>query len=128
MSRTAQASKISKLYLAMLVVVALVGGGLGLRYQLRQTSQPAKSPASQTVPTTQLSYRGQDGKNALELLKTKAKVRLKSSSLGDYVVAINGNDGGGKKYWIYYINGKEAAVVATSYVTKNTDNIIWKLQ
>ncbi|MGH7234405.1 MAG: DUF4430 domain-containing protein, partial [Candidatus Saccharimonadales bacterium] len=32
------------------------------------------------------------------------------------------------KYWTFYVNGKEASVGASSYVTKNSDRLTWKLQ
>jgi len=129
MSRSAQTSKINKIILPIFLAAALIGGGLGLRYQLQQNSRLSKSKlASQTAPTTQVSYRGLEGKTALDLLKVHAKVTTKSSSLGDYVVAINGNDGGGKKYWLFYVNDKLADVGAGQYATHNNDTVVWKLQ
>lgn len=77
---------------------------------------------------TQLSYRGQAGQNALDLLKKHATVQTKHYSFGDQVVSINDTSGNGPKYWTFYINGKMADVGAGSYTTKDTDTLLWKLQ
>ena len=78
--------------------------------------------------TESISYRGEDGKTALELLKTNATAVTKTSSIGEYVTSINGNDGGGKKYWLFFVDGKESSLGAGAYVTKSGENIEWKLQ
>ncbi len=95
-------------------------------------NHPFATPTTRTVravqPTTSLTYSGQDGKTALELLKHRASVQTKKSSLGEYVVSINGSSGAGKKYWIFYVNGKEAQVGAGAYTTHDSDTIQWRLQ
>ena len=48
------------------------------------------------------------------------------SSLGNFVDEINGIKGTPSKYWIYYINGKEASVGVSKYVLKSGDVISWK--
>lgn len=126
MSRSTHLTK-SKLISLIVVAILLVGGASWDVAVHHQTPAPAPS-SSQPAPTTQLTYRGQEGKTALELLKQHAKYQTKSSSLGDYVTAINGNDGGGKKYWIFYVNGQESQVGAAAYITHNGDVIKWKLQ
>jgi hypothetical protein len=114
------------------VGVALVLGfsAWGVAFQTHQkTNIINTAPTDRTsVPTTYVSYLGLNGKTALELLKSHAKVQTKSSSLGDFVVAINGNDGGRKKYWLYFVNHKEADVGAATYITKNGDLVEWKLE
>ncbi len=92
-----------------------------------QSGQPA-TENSELQKTEYLSYKGEDGKTALELLKSEAEVETKSSSLGDYVTSINGNDGDGSKFWLFYVNGKEATVGADKYITKSGETIEWKLQ
>lgn len=128
MSRTARYLQ-TKIIIAVLLVAGI--GGVWY-YQAHHTSKSKLQVQTQIVtsqtPTTDLTYQGQDGKNALELLKTHAQVQTKSSSLGDYVTSINGNDGGGTKYWIFYVNGKESQVGAGAYVTHTGDHIEWKLQ
>jgi len=76
-----------------------------------------------------VSYAGQDGKTAMELLKANVpNVKTKTSSIGEFVESINGKDGGGTKYWSFYINGEMSQVGAGSYQTKSTDKTEWKLQ
>ncbi len=92
-----------------------------------QSTQQA-TESSEQKKTEYLSYQGEDGRTALELLKAQAEVEVKSSSLGDYVTSINGNDGGGSKFWMFFIDGKESSVGAGTYITKSNENIEWKLQ
>jgi len=127
MSRTAQSSK--KIYLVTLLVALVVGLGL-YTYSVNQSSSPVASAASTqvTAPQKYITYQGINNKTALDLLKIHAKTVTKQSSLGEYVVSINGSDGGGKQYWIFYVNGKEAQVGAGAYTTHNGDKIEWKLQ
>ena len=46
--------------------------------------------------------------------------------LGYFVEEINGVKEGGGKYWIYYVNGKEASVGIRDYIVKEGDIINWK--
>jgi len=122
-----------KTILAIAGAVAVVGAG-GF-WQLKSKPVQMTPPAtSQTVApiapakTDYVTYQGEDGKNALELLKTKADIKTETSSYGEFVKSINGNDGGGQKYWTFFVEGKEAAVGAGAYTTKNNEKIEWKLQ
>lgn len=92
------------------------------------TASTAATASTKEVPTTDVNYQGEDGKTALELLKKHAKVQTKTSSMGEFVTSINGNDGGGKKYWTFYLNGQMAQEGAGAYVSKSTDKIEWRLQ
>jgi hypothetical protein len=62
------------------------------------------------------------------LLEKHATIQAKHYSFGYFVTSIDGVVGNGPKYWTFYVNGKEASVGASSYVTKNSDRINWKLQ
>ncbi len=85
--------------------------------------QPAKNQLQQ------LSYQGETGKNALALLKAHATVVTKNSSYGEYVVSVNGVGGGTSgKYWMFYVNGRQAQVGAGQYITKAGDVITWKFE
>jgi hypothetical protein len=84
--------------------------------------------STNTNAATTYMYPGQDGKNALELLKAKfTDTTTKTSNLGEYVTGINGVTASDKQYWKFLVNGKEAAVGADKYVTKSTDVISWEL-
>jgi hypothetical protein len=83
------------------------------------TSQNINTQAS--LPTT-ISYQGQDGKTALELVKASHEV-IESNG---FVTGIDGRIGSSTAYWLYYINGQEATVGAQDYVTKSSDTIEWR--
>ena len=113
------------------MLIGAVGGGVWYNqaHQTKQNTQTStQTPAEAPQKTESISYKGEDGKTALELLKTNATAVTKQSSIGEYVTSINGNDGGGKKYWLFFVDGKESSVGAGAYVTKSSENIEWKLQ
>jgi hypothetical protein len=113
--------------IALIVVIVLLIAGAVLDVAVHKAT-PTAATTVKSAQTTKLTYHGQDGQTALALLKKHAKIQTKTSSLGEYVTAINGNDGGGKKYWIFYVNGKEAQIGPAAYVTHNSDVIQWRLQ
>jgi len=124
----------SKKTIVAAAAVALVLIGAGGFWELKHKPAPTKPSASQVVTETPtqkteyVTYSGVEGKTALELLKGQANVKTKSSTYGEFVESINDNDGGGKKYWTFFVDGKESAVGAGTYVTKNSEKIEWKLQ
>jgi hypothetical protein len=130
MSRVALGAKKTLISVAALVIIA--GGGVGLWLHSDNSSNKSTTASSQSAvvksATTDITYKGEDGQNALTLLKKYAQVQTKTSSIGEYVTAINGNDGGGSKYWTFYVNGQESQVGAGAYVTKSSDQIEWKSQ
>ena len=101
--------------------------------------QPAKSAPQTPVPVKEktveakpvenvIKYDGQEGKNALELLKVGNKVETKSfGSAGEFVESINGIKPDTQHFWKFFINGKSASVGAGNYVTKSSDVLEWKL-
>jgi hypothetical protein len=89
-----------------------------------QTTSHSTAIPTQTKPTT-FSYKGQDGKDALTLLKQKTTVEQNKSGL---VIAIAGNKPTGHNYWAFYVNGKYAQVGPAQYKTKNSDTILWKVE
>jgi len=91
-----------------------------------------KSGEIGTTPTpaqsSTISYKGVADKSALELLKSKYQVGTKQfSGLGEFVESINGVKPDSKHFWAFYVNGKSATLGASSYVTKNSDTIEWRL-
>lgn len=113
-------------------MLLVTGAGFGLyqAYQDPNDTRSATTEQAQDVSQTEdtISYQGQDGVSALDLLKQKADVKTKSSSIGEYVESINGKDGGGSKYWLYYVNGQQAPVGPAEYKTKSSDQIEWRLE
>jgi hypothetical protein len=130
----------SKSILAVIIalVISIIGAtGLVVATHTPQRATVATSSTAQsaavkaaTKPFTHLSYAGEDGKNALELLKKHdGNVITKQSSLGEYVDSIDGVKGGtNNKYWTFYINGVQSQVGAGAYVSKSGDNIEWKFE
>jgi hypothetical protein len=121
---------LSKTKIIVLTVAAVCGvtaGGLAYMADTRPHHTPQ---VAVTAPRrlTDIRYRGQDGTDALTLLRRRAAIQTKHYSFGDMVVSINGVAGNGPKYWIFYVNGKEASVGAGSYVTKSGDVLEWRLQ
>lgn len=104
----------------------LIGGLIVALPGPSHRNKPSLNPIAQQPGV--VMYHGNDGQTALDGLKAVAHVVTKQSSYGEYVVSINGSDGGGKKYWLFYVNGKEASSGAGTYVTKASDTIEWRLQ
>ncbi len=87
-----------------------------------------QAPANTNSATANYTYPGQDGQTALALLKTAyPNTVTKTSSIGEYVTAINGQAASGNQGWIFKVNGAEPAVGADKYVTKSSDTIEWDL-
>lgn len=127
MSRVAQvlSSKITVAVIAVVVIAAGVGIGIDVH---NSDSGHVQTVTNAQHKITQISYDGQSGINAYVLLKKHATVQAKHYSFGYFVTSIDGVSGNGPKYWTMYVNGKEATVGASSYITKNSDRISWKLQ
>lgn len=121
-----------KLLFPVLVVVILFGVYF-FRFQ-RQLSyrQNSATPVitvspTQEVVSDQFQYQGQDGIDALTLLKQKTPVEQDKSGM---VVSISGRlaNNNQREFWAFYINGESAQVGPASYITKNNDIIIWKIE
>lgn len=126
MSR-ASSNNIKKVIVAVVAVVAAAAGITGAVIA-NSPSHKVSTVVNTQNQTTDIKYNGQDGQNALVLLKRHATITVKHYSFGDQVVSINGTEGNGPKYWSFYVNGKMAQVGASSYITKSSDKIEWKLQ
>lgn len=119
--------KTKNLIIAVVVIAAAAGGG-AWAYVANSPSHQVEAIANAQHQLTQISYRGQNGVDALTLLRKHATVQTKHYSFGDLVTSINASAGSGPKYWTFYINGKEASVGAGAYVSKNSDTLMWRLQ
>lgn len=133
MNQKSQTKKIVIAIIAVMVMGLIVFGWMSKEtnktvQDINTQSNQQATESNEPKKTEYLSYQGEEGKTALELLKAQAEVEVKSSSLGDYVTSINGNDGGGSKFWMFFVDGKESTVGAGTYITKSNENIEWKLQ
>ena len=126
MSRAVLSKTKTLIIVAAIVVIAI---GIGTWVAIANSpSHTVNVSYSNSHQLTQISYHGQNGVSALTLLDRHSQVQVKHYSFGDMVEAINGVKGDGPKYWLFYVNGKEADAGAGSYITKNSDVITWKLQ
>jgi len=81
----------------------------------------------QLVPTTTIEYKGQDGKNALELLLASHQVEYKHYDFGDMVTTIDGITPDSSHFWALYVNDQFSQVGASAYITKSTDTLRWQI-
>ena len=77
---------------------------------------------------TTVSYSGEEGKSALDLLKELTEATTEDSDFGEFVTGINGVDGGGTQFWLFYVNDEAATVGAADYQTMTGDTIEWRLE
>lgn len=143
-----QFSKAGRLPLSLLVVAFLAVGCNNIKpaqqeqrqgqkqeqNQNQTASTPSKEPTiivSQTVEGSDLAeqpYTIQGGEKAIDLLKRKHSVEVKSYSFGDMVIGIDGIKPDSRHFWEFFVNGKSSNVGASSYILKNGDKIEWKLE
>lgn len=117
----------SFLLLVLGLTVAGAGCGLTTTTQIRTTTNSANvnTAVTNTAATGSITYAGQDGKNALELLQQNHTVDVSAQG---FVNAIDGRKPGDHEFWAFYTNGKQAEVGAKDYASKNSDEIEWKLE
>ncbi len=102
---------------------------------VQQTEQQATGPVgvSDTVVVSEdgksVTYVGETGKTALEILQGGAEVTTESSDFGDFVTGINGVEAdSSKEYWSFYVDGEYASEGAGTYQTMDGEKIEWKLE
>lgn len=112
------------IFAAILVLLTLILPPFfrGSNFRKEQTIYVSVTPIQNNV-----SHKGEDGKNALVLLKQKYFVVQEASGL---VVGIGGRKAENKnrEYWAFYVNGKMASVGPADYNTKDADLIEWKIE
>lgn len=117
--------------IGILLFVGLVAGAAYL-YQSNtsktaDTSQVQPKP-TETIDDKSVTYKGQDGMTALELLEQAATVEMSGTGENAFVNAINGITADPKsEFWSFNVNGQSAPVGAGSYITKDSDTIVWEL-
>lgn len=84
--------------------------------------------------SSEASFAGQlvdilEGESALALIKRTHPVVTKDYDFGTLVESIDGvKNGTDNKYWILYVNGKQATVGAGAYTIQKYDNIEWRFE
>lgn len=79
------------------------------------------------LPHETVAYNGRNGVDALTLLKERSSVEQDSTGM---VIAINQRkaETSKKEFWSFFVNGKMAEVGPADYVTKDGDQIEWRIQ
>jgi len=88
-----------------------------------------ESDADGEVEESLITYDGQNGKTALELLKDNYTVETQEfSGVGEFVLSIDDIEAeDGQNFWAFYIDGEMAMEGASTYETKDGEKIEWRL-
>ncbi len=121
----------------IIVIIAIIGIVFAFKQNVSVAPTLSKTPLAQNdqtktndgvqVPATVITYQGQDGKNALELLQAGHRVEVKHYSFGDLVTSVDGMAPDMTHFWAMYVNGQFSQVGASAYQTKSTDQIRWQI-
>ena len=115
----------------ILAGILIIGGSLLGNYAAEKQAQKAVAGSEnffQPIVEKTITSDGQDGKTALDILKIDHKVETQDSSLGIFVVSIDGTANTDTKYWMLYTDGKLAPESADTYQTKNGQKIEWRYE
>src|SRR6185369_14025822 len=118
------------IYKISLAILALSLLAVACGKQTQLTSPPDNAPANQVLQTGgSISYKGEQGKTALELLRASHRVETKTfKGVGEFVQSIDGVTPDSKHFWSFYVNGQPATVGADQYKTQDSDTLSWKLE
>lgn len=91
------------------------------------TTQLADIPVTEAPVSETFRYQGKSDVDALTLLKEKAAVEQDRAGM---VVSINGRKAETTKreFWSFYVNGEMAQVGSADYVTKDSDQLEWRIE
>lgn len=93
-----------------------------------QTNATNQNFSNQEDNASTIAYDGQDGKDALTLLKEKYSIESTQSDFGAFVSSINGIKAEDNiNFWALYVNDVMATQAADKTITKTTDKIEWRL-
>lgn len=101
----------------VLATVLLTGAGCG--------TVTKNSNVNTAIPAQEITYSGQEGKTAYELLAATHDVE---ASTEGFVSAIDGIKPTGRQFWSFKVNGQSAAKGAKEVITSDNDTITWQLE
>lgn len=108
----------------LIVLVGFAGNFLG-----KYSENNSKNTEKEVASVQSVVYFGEDGKSALELLKNNTnEIQTQDSSLGVFVLSINGVSNTDNQFWMFYVNDQLSSVAADQYQTKNEDKIEWRYE
>lgn len=93
-----------------------------------QTDKSDSSAAARIEYLARIELLGRDSVSVLELLEESHRVDYKSSAMGVFVTAIDGQPESGQAYWVYQINDTTPRVACDKVLTRTGDSIVWYLQ
>ncbi|HLB95888.1 MAG TPA: DUF4430 domain-containing protein [Patescibacteria group bacterium] len=116
------------LALVILAVILILGGSALGNSVSKKQAQKSTLGTSEIKPVVEkiVAYDGEEGKTALEILKTTHKVAGQDTSIGVFVTGIDEVENADNKYWMFYVDGKLATAGADQYKTKNGEKIEWR--
>ncbi|MBX4187658.1 MAG: DUF4430 domain-containing protein [Candidatus Doudnabacteria bacterium] len=118
----------------IILVLAVAFGLLNEKASAPTTNDNAQDSLQSVQQENQVTasfyrYPGEDGRSALDILKSKHNVVTQDfGDLGEFVQAIDGSESDSSHFWALYVNGSQSQVGGSQYVTKSTDTIEWKLE
>lgn len=119
--------------IAAVIALGAIGAYVLSQQNDQETTQQTPTTSESTQATTDtedtsITYPGEEGKTALELLQTYADVEMQGEGEMAFVTSINGIEAESNvNFWSFLVNGEMAAVGAGTYETKSTDTITWEL-
>jgi hypothetical protein len=115
-----------KSYVIIGLAVAIILIGAASYFFLRFNPPQNADTVSSQGQVERVFYQGRDGVDALTLLSEVATVEEQNG----FVSSVNGRkaEEKNKEYWAFYLNGSLAQIGAKEYITKDTDQIVWKIE
>jgi hypothetical protein len=113
------------------VIAYIAMAALATLFFVRVFDDPANATCTApSQPVAEISYLGEEGKTALELLKEHHVPKtVPFRGVGDEMVTcINGIAPPEQYFWAFYVNGEFAPTGAGQYETLEGDVITWKLE
>lgn len=93
------------------------------------TSPATADPGVETPGATELSYPGEEGRTAVELLlEADPSATVEDEGENAFVTGIGGVEAGESEFWALYVDGEPAQVGAGSLVTEDGQEITWRLE
>ena len=119
-------------FIAIIILgaILIIGGSLLGSYVSNQHAANTVAGVQSIQPQVEktISYAGQDGKTALDILKASHTIKTQDSSIGVFVISIDETSNTDTEYWMFYVNDQLAPVGADQYQTKDTDKIDWRFE
>jgi hypothetical protein len=116
-------------FVIVVTVLVVIGYTITSVNKVNNTPLPNSSQLQTEVNTESLTYQCLKGQTAFDLLKSNTSdLEFSQSSFGKLVTRINNKSQGNNKYWMYYVDEKEATISADAYYCQESEQIKWELR